>query len=568
MIPFHSNACRLLLTLAIVAPAAAQTSSLAGRVIDPNGSGINGIGVRLDGTAMGTTTATGDFLITGLNATDYDVEFRAPTTSWAPVLIENVQVSGPTLMGDIEMLPGAGLTGTVTDPIGTPLNGVNMNVYDVNGHRIFTPNDGTNALGQFSITVPLGQLRLRAVPPTGSSLVPHQQNITVTANLNVGIIQLEPGFQMTGSVVATFNGLPIGATKIVVFDSQTGLEMEWLKTTANTFGIFSTLMPTGLFALEIEPPPTNLHHGRILHNVVIVGATPLGPIQLDPGFIVTGVVNGPTGPLAGVDIDVITGDGYKLFTPNDNTNPTGLFSVIVPGGSYSVSIDPPPGNGLVGALVPITVAANTNMGTTTLVLGIPLTGKVYGPTGPVAGADIDVVDPITGEELVISGDDVDVNGDFQTAVPAGSWGLQVKAPQGSIAAPLLRDSLAVNTPTQVLVKMPSKSIIVDATATGIWTVPRGGSLPMIISTSNPSGTAQGVSYEFVVRYSSGAETPVIALPPVTLPPGAFLALGVAIPVPTAIPLSQSGRIIDMVFRARRTSTGSELDKARVEFEVQ
>ncbi len=65
---------------------------------------------------------------------------------------------------------------------------------------------------------------------------------------------------------------------------------------------------------------------------------------------VSGFVTDPNGnPIAGADLDfddAVT--GVRIFTPGDNTDPTGFYSVSVWPGVYHISYAPPPNTNLQG----------------------------------------------------------------------------------------------------------------------------------------------------------------------------------------------------------------------------
>ena len=562
----------LALTLAALT-ASLPAQSLTGHVTDPNGLPLANISVRpSNGAPIGLTDANGNFLITGMINRRYDVEFRAATTQWAGALIE-VQVNGATNMGTVILQPGAGVTGTVLTPAGLPLNGGNMNVYDLAGLRVFTANDGTNALGQFAITVPIGTFRLRAVPPTGSNFIPFEQPLVVTpAGVTVPTIQLQQGYVLSSSVTGNL-GLPVAGAAIVAYDGPTQQELLLLANpTTSAFGQFSILVPGGIIDLEILPSVLAVprHHARRLYGLVVIANQTLPSISLTPAVNVTGTVVGPAGAVPDCDIDVLTTDGYKLFAVDDNTGLTGLFSLNIPTGTYRFRVDPPVGSDLVGLLTaPTTITATTSLGVLTLARGVPFHGTVTSPAGAVAGADIDLVDLATGNNIVIGADQTAPDGSFKAFVPIGNYQLRVDAPQGSSAAPLVQDFLRIRGLTKGLVKMASKRVIASASAPAILTVVPGTTLPMNLSVLETGVTGSVVDLEFAVRYADGSETASSTLPGLTLVPGvAFTLTATPIPVPATIPSSQLGRVVDMVMKIRASASGVLLDEARVAFVAQ
>src|SRR5207245_5020773 len=64
---------------------------------------------------------------------------------------------------------------------------------------------------------------------------------------------------------------------------------------------------------------------------------------LPTGWMITGrTIDDATGPVASVNLDVINAfSGVKQFTPHDNTDDNGNYTVTVRAGTYDVTFDPP-----------------------------------------------------------------------------------------------------------------------------------------------------------------------------------------------------------------------------------
>jgi len=271
----------------------------------------------------------------------------------------------------------------------------------------------------------------------------------------------------------------------------------------------------------------------------------------------------------GADIDVFTTDGYKLFTPNDNTNVSGVFSVVIPPGTYTFTVEPLAASGLVGArTVPTTVSLNGSIGTIPLAAGVPLSLAVTTPTGPVAGINLDAADPATGTKLVLSGDESDAFGNITTFVPAGTWNLSLVAPEGNQGAPVLLTAQAISAATTLNVTMPSKQLVTTVSSYGVQTIPQGGFLPVDLTLLNPTAASVPALLDVIVKFSSGSELPVFPTVPLDVIPGFPLALqGVWIQMPV-VPATEVGRRLRFGLRFRDPVTNLPLDTAYTEFVVQ
>lgn len=552
------------------APLLAQ--SLTGRLVDATGTGIPGVDIIMsNGAPQGVTDSLGNFTILGLSNRVYStLELRPSTDNFVAKLYENYTVSGATNLGTVTLLSGARISGTVTTAAGAPVNACNMSAYSLAGTKYHTPNDSTNVTGNWSIVVPIGTILLRTTPPAVTSLVTEQQQVVVSGTANLGTNILEQGYVVTGNVVDSVTALPIASARFAATNALTGQDV-YLPVTAitNAFGAFSLLLPRAFIDLEVTSPTTNPHAAKEVLGIPVVSSFSLGQVRVDRGVVVTGTVTGPSGPVAGADIDVFTTDGYKLFTPNDNTNASGVFSVVIPAGTYTFTVEPLVSSGLVGTrTAPTTVSLNGSIGTITLAAGVPLTIAVTTPTGPVAGVNLDVIDPVTLAKLVVTADESDALGNISTFVPAGTWNLSLVAPEGNLGAPVLLTAQAVAGATSLSVTMPSKQLLTTVSSYGVQTIPQGGFLPVDLTLLNPTAASVPALLDVIVKFSSGAELPVFPTVPLDVIPGFPLALqGVWIQMPV-VPATEVGRRLRFGLRFRDPVTNLSLDTAYTEFVVQ
>jgi len=569
-----SPSTRKLLTALLLTQAAFPllSQSLTGRIVDPAGVGIPGVNISMsNGAPTGVTDALGNFTITGLSNRVYStLELLPATDNYVARLYENYTISGATNLGTVTLLAGARIGGTVTTPTGAPVNACNMSVYTLAGTKVYTPNDSTDPAGVWSIVAPLGTSRLRTTPPATTSLVTEEVEITVTGPANLGTNALETGYLVTGNVVDSATLVPVASARFTARNALTGTAIYLpATTTTNAFGAFSLLLPRAIVDLEVVSPVTNPHAAKEVLGIPVASATALGQVKVDRGVVVTGLVTGPAGNVLGADIDVFTTDGYKLFTPNDNTSASGVFSVVVPPGTYTFTVEPLGSSGLVGArTAPTTVSLNGSIGTIPLAAGVPLTLSVTTPNGPEAGINLDVADPVTGNKLVLASDESDAAGTIATFVPAGTWNLSLVAPEGSQGAPVQLTAQAIAAATSLTVSMPSKQLVTTVTSYGVQTIPQGGFLPVNLSLFNPTAASVPALLDVIVKYPSGAETPVFPVVPLDVIPGFPLSLqGVWVQLPP-VPATEVGRRLRFGLRFRDPVTNLALDTAYTDFVVQ
>src|SRR5262245_37961151 len=454
------SSLRFLSVLLFAVAAAAQ--SLSGTFVNSSGQPVGNVDVILsNGAPTGTTDAAGHFLITGLRNRTYTIQVN-PHNDFLAAQQFDFNVSGAASLGTRVLGPGIPITATIVGPTGSGLLGVNMNAYE-GTTKLFTPHDGSDAAGNVVISVPANTLvRVRAVPPVGTTLVPFEQEMTLSAPTALGTITLRQGFTVSGNIVDQNSSIGIGGCELVTTNMLTGeIVVQLNKLTATLTGQCSLLLPFGLYQIDIIPPAFNAHAGKQLFGVLGTANSSLGLVPLTPAALLTGTVMGPGGPVVGADIDIYTAGNDKLFTPGDNTNAAGQFAVMVPFGAginYSVRVDPQEGSGLVGTrTAPLPFVAPTNVGTINLAPGVPLTLTVMNTDGtPVAAAHLNMFAPATGAEIITPGNTADAAGHLVMTVPTGTWNVRLQAPQGSVWAPLTVPSVPIGGPLTTTVVLGKK----------------------------------------------------------------------------------------------------------------
>ena len=241
-------------------------------------------------------------------------------------------------------------------------------------------------------------------------------------------------------------------------------------------GAFIASVPLGSFEMEIDPGLP--YAPERLLGTAVSGTTSMGTVALQPGFLLSGVVMQTGGlPAVGADINVYDSvSGAKLYTPGDNTDTAGAWSVEVPAGFYRVRAAPAAGTPYAAVEVDnISVAGATVVPTLVLPPGVVLSGTVTQASNgqPVAGADIDVLDSVTGARIPTPNDDTDGAGNFAISVPLGTYILRVEPTPGVALQGLETGPIVVNGATNAGVL----SLLSGAILTGLVTDGAGTPVP-------------------------------------------------------------------------------------------
>jgi hypothetical protein len=343
----------LSLAALLLAAAPASADLLSGRVLDSAGLPLAACNLDVIDVVTGndmalagdTTDAAGLFSIdvpTGL----YLVHVTPPPGSLHLVgEVDGVAVVGPTAMGDIQLVPGALLSGTILLPGGLPAVGANLDIELANGDEYFPAGDTTDDTGLFSMVVPLGELALQVRPETltATLLAPVEQELVMAASQDVGTIQLVEGF-WTSVTVQTQTGAPVFGADLDAFDAVTGTKLFTPGDNTNTLGFADVVLPAGSYFVEVQPRFVDRLAATTLGPVSVAATTSLGTIQVEPGFVVTGTVTDAGGQvMAEVDVDAFlagTLTEQTLFA--DNSNASGIYAVILPAGTFDLVFTPDP----------------------------------------------------------------------------------------------------------------------------------------------------------------------------------------------------------------------------------
>lgn len=327
------------------------------------------------------------------------------------------------------------ITGTVLGSNGAPAAGVNIDAIRLsNGNNIKLQNDGTNSAGFFNTTIPADVYDLWFFPPAGSSdvtLVLH--NVVVSGTKNLGTLHLVAGSLVSGHVQKQ-NGTPVGGLDLHVIDNATGLEVPLLERRTDAFGNFSVAAPKNSIDLNFDTTnlaPTVLLGAKSM-TLTPTTNTNVGTIVLPPGFTVTGHVQRTSNGLAVSAVDLNFKDlatGLKAYTPNDNTDAAGNFSVIVAAATYNIDFAAPFATHLAGKrLANHVVSASHSVGTLTLDDGVVMSGTVKSFDNVAQlNADVDVFDQ-AGTLIPTANDNTSASGAYQVIVPFGTLKIIFRPP--------------------------------------------------------------------------------------------------------------------------------------------
>lgn len=560
---------------------AAHADTLTGQIVDPNGVGIVGATLTFTNgaTPLNPVTGLNGVFAFVLNPGTYDISIDPGVAGVAPMQLFGVQVAGLTNLGTIRLQPGFTISGQIVDPNGLPVFGVDTDVRDaVTGARLYTPGDNTDLTGNFVVTVPPGTYRFDIRPPV-DLLNPLAQlwaprsieGVVVAGNVDLGIQAVETGYAITGTVRDGGTLLPVEDADIDVEDAITGEKLLTPNDNSDPLGAFVVVVPSGYYTVTIDSPPGSALRGERRYNMLVGASTPLGFVDLEPGFVLSGIVTDAAGlPVQGADIDVLTVPGDSAwFLSNDNTDANGNFSVVVPAGSCYVTVEPRTTSGLVSARTgTLQISANTALPTFQLAAGVTLSGTITKANGsPEAGCDVDVIDPVTGLEIPTPGDATDANGFFSVTVPVGTYDLAFQPEEFSLSRVDRVNGVSVRGATVANHQLSNSPIYALAYAPGEPDVAAtGGILPMFLAYMNLTAGTVPTMASIVNVDPLGNEHYLLRPMLLNLPVGSGMFTGVLLPTPPVSP-TLHGLTMRMEIRFDDPVTGAEQDHDAVTYVI-
>jgi hypothetical protein len=271
---------------------------------------------------------------------------------------------------------------------------------------------------------------------------------------------------------------------------------------------------TASYNLRITPPVSSGLPRQDLPLVIHGGTTLSGQnLTLDPGFLETGTLTGPMGPVAGT-LRFLSGVGLDGLA---SAASDGKFSVALGGSSYQVALVP-----LDETLAPRTVGLN---GPYVVDGGGVVSGSVRDPGGKaIVGARVELSDLLAGSGVGVT----DANGQFSLHATPGKFQVVVQADGWP---DLVSDPISVQDGTKLdlaysatLYPVTGKVVGSDgvsAAASARLTIDASGGFLSIGTVAVDAGAPSvigGALHRKVVTAGDGT------LPPLSLPAGSYVIL--------------------------------------------
>lgn len=502
-------------------------AAIKGSVTDGHGQPLAGLEVVVtegEGGIVGTATtaADGTYVVDGLQAGTYKVEFESGSANLLPQFYAEqgsaatatpVAVASDSVVGHIDavMRPGATIAGTVKAVDGTPLSGVEVSVFDASGafmQAVTSEGDGSYALSSLSA----GTYTV-SFEPTGSDYVGQFYDEAAESATATPIVlaagatregidaRLAEGATVEGTVTAAAGGAPLEGVELHLQPTGGGPGGSTITNSEGKYAV-TGLRPGG-YTVQFVPTVGNYaglyYDGKsepAEASVITLagGATRTGvDAALAAGAAIAGKVTDKQthAPVPGVQVSIEPAEGAgQPVTTTTGVDGSYSLSGLLPG-QYLVAFEPNEAEYLdqyyddaegAGSANPVTLQAGSNVEgvDAALVESATVSGEVTAAkTGsPIGEAEVAVASTEGGVvRTATTGED----GSYSvTALPPGSYTVEFGAEGQNYLSQFYNGQSRVESAQTLAVAAGERLAGIDADLAGGATV--GGTV-----TDAPSG---------------------------------------------------------------------------------
>ncbi len=370
---------------------------VSGRVLDNLNQPVLGakikfyVGSSRQGATNDETDALGNFSILMAPGT-YGVNVEPPVGRDLVVAhVPQVDASADVDLGDIPLLGGFPVSGTLLGPGGTGVENVNVNALDsATRARVRLAHDSTAADGTFRVVVPSGTYDFQYTPPSCTGLAPAaQKTVTVSGPASLPTLHLVAGVHATGRIVDSSSS-PVVLANLDFFTPGTQDKFYTPSDTTNTSGNYDVVVQPGTYDIVFNPP-VGAHLRPVRRpSVALPTNTTLPDTVLPAGLLVSGFVHSSTSglPVSRTRVDFYPpGSSTALLTSNNFTATDGSYNIAVDAGTWDLLYTPLAGSGLAPRWRKgVAVASDVSLPDTLLLpLTVPSVSSVSPPSGTTAG---------------------------------------------------------------------------------------------------------------------------------------------------------------------------------------
>ncbi len=240
--------------------------AIAGRATDTLGNPVDSVNLNVDDliarkrlfTPGDKTDTLGNYRVVIPYGTYRFRYAPAPGRRQLGVQLDTVRISGRDTVIDVTIHGGFFVSGTILDTTfnspGTPIAGVDLDMEDTLGNKVFLPRNTSDSLGKLTVVAPAGVFDFLFVPPRDSHFVAKKvrrfglsSDTAITQALNRGVLLTVRVNDSLG------NAVPAADLDVIrLFPSRN--ELFTPTDNADQFGVIKVAVPPDSYEIVINPP--------------------------------------------------------------------------------------------------------------------------------------------------------------------------------------------------------------------------------------------------------------------------------------------------------------------------
>ncbi len=295
---------------------------VAGVLLGPGGAGVENVKVSAVDSATrasillahDTTAADGTFRVVVPSGT-YDFQYSPPScTGLAPADQKTVTVNAPVNLPALHLVAGVHAMGRVLDSSSFPVNLANLDFFTPGTQdRFYTPNDTTNASGNYDVFVQPGTYDIVYKPPVGTHLRPvRRSSVSLPTSTTLPDTVLPSGLLVSGFVHSSTSGLPVSGTRVDFYPPGSSTALLTAHNLTATDGSYSIAVDAGTWDVLYTPPAGSGLAPRFRRGVAVSSDVSLPDTLLLPLTVPSvSSVSPPSGTTAGGQTINIGGTGFQ-----------------------------------------------------------------------------------------------------------------------------------------------------------------------------------------------------------------------------------------------------------------
>ncbi len=267
--------------------------TLSGTVVNAAGVGVAGVNfdafdaAGVDQAVLYASSGLGGAFSFNVPAGQYELNLNPASVVGAVLAPRTLPINATTNLnlGVLALQPGFTVSAIVRNASNLPMNNVDLDVRDASTKTVlYTPGDKTNATGLVDVVVPAGTYYFDIKPIFATGMAPRRVGpTTVAATSTLGIVQLQAGLALTGTIRDAY-GVAVPGANVDLVQTNTLADVLLVNDGTDALGAYALRVPAGVYDFEFKAPGGSLLGSEFHPAVSVTTATVLDGV-LPPAVI-------------------------------------------------------------------------------------------------------------------------------------------------------------------------------------------------------------------------------------------------------------------------------------------